>query len=144
MHSAWTKKEYSMFVTTFVCPPNHNHLADKPAREATVEKLFELADMLLDDARWIKGSDPSDVEDKLQDIEAMIGVCEDQLDRYLKQIPLWSMDSDLTPLVAELRSNARVLVDIVIGKSASCTFDVTLEDLPGLSAKLCCNAVEPA
>ena len=132
-----------MYVTTFVSP-NHNRLADKSAREATVEKLFELADMLLDDAPWSKSSDPSDLEDKLQDIAAMMGVCGDQLNRYIKQIPHWSLDSDLTPLVAELRSNARVLVDILVGKSYKRTFDVTLEDLPGLSGRLCCNAVEPA
>ena len=58
-----------MYVTTFVSP-NHNRLADKSTREVTVEKLFEVADMLLDDAPWSKSSDPSDLEDKLQDIAA--------------------------------------------------------------------------
>src|SRR5260221_14631379 len=133
-----------MLATTAACPPNHDHLADKPAREAAVEKIFELADMLLDDARWIKSSDPTNVEDKLQNIAAMMGVCGDQLDRYLEQLPLWTIDSDLTHLAAELRSDARVFVDILIGKSAKCTFGVTLKDLPGLSAKLSCNVVEPA
>jgi hypothetical protein len=128
---------------TFACPPNHYHLADKPSREAVVEKLFELADMLLDDARWIKSSDPTSVKDKLQNIAARMGFCGDQLDGY-EQIPLWPIDSDLTHLAAELRSDARVFVEILLDKSVKCTFGITLKDLPGLSAKLSCHVVEPA
>jgi hypothetical protein len=129
-----------MFATIFVCPPNRDQLAAKPTREAAAEQLLELVDMLRDDARWTGIPDPSDVEDKLQDVAAMMGVCCDQLESYIKQLPLWTMESDLTSLAGELRPDARVFVDILTNKSVTCMFGIKLKDLPELAAKLTAKA----
>ena len=48
--SAWAKTK-AVYATIVVCPTNRDALAAKPTREAAAEQLFELADMLLDDAR---------------------------------------------------------------------------------------------
>lgn len=130
-----------MHATTIINLPGSVQISDKPRREAAVQRLFKLADLLLDETQWNDRTDSSDVEDKLQEIATMLGVCADQFEQYIRQVPLWTMESDLTPLAGMIRSDARVFVDIVMMEKATCMFAIKLHDLPAFTARLKDNLV---